>query len=359
MNRVLLPFVAFTCLIAVQPLWAKHPDFRLQVVPAIVYKVDDPGNTRTSSFIFDLAVICSTDCELTPVSARVELWSVGSIIEQQEWATEMLAKIKGVNYRIQPDTPADSPRRVFTLPEAFDLHFYFRCLQALAIDSAEVRVTVADTKGHHAEQTLKIPIQYYQLKTTLIVPFRGNGVVGQDWMTNGGHGGGRGGTFGTEFATDLRALDANFAEQKNGNDPSPASATPWGREIIAPAAGIVTYARNDIPDNPKQGEDPGLYKSLHDPIMGTAGNCVIIDHGNSEYSVLMHMQQGSVRVKVGDRVTAGQVIGKLGNSGNSFGPHLHYQLMSGPQLFYAQGLPFKFQNIDVDPLSRGRLFVTQ
>ena len=64
------------------------------------------------------------------------------------------------------------------------------------------------------------------------------------------------------------------------------------------------------------------------------GNCVIIDHGNSEYSVVAHMQQGSVTVKVGERVAAGQVIGKLGNSGDSFGPHLHYQLQSGPQLFH-------------------------
>ena len=84
------------------------------------------------------------------------------------------------------------------------------------------------------------------------------------------------------------------------------------------------------------------------------GNCVIIDHGNSEYSVMAHMQQGSVTVKVGERVAAGQVIGRLGNSGDSFGPHLHYQLQSGPQLFHDQALPFRFQNIDVPQLSRGR-----
>jgi len=58
------------------------------------------------------------------------------------------------------------------------------------------------------------------------------------------------------------------------------------------------------------------------------GNCVIIDHGNSEYSLMAHMQQGSVTVKVGERAVAGQVIGKLGDSGDSFGPHVHYQLQS-------------------------------
>ena len=168
----------------------------------------------------------------------------------------MLAKIKGVSYRILPDTPVQSPRRMFTLPEAFDLHFYFRCPQALAIDSIDVRVKVTNAKSRRAEQMLRIPIQYYQQKTSLIVPFRGLGIVGQDWITHGGHGGSHGGVYGSDFAIDLRGLDENYAEQKNDADGN-ASAAGWGREILAPAAGTVTYARNDVHDNPRPGEPPG------------------------------------------------------------------------------------------------------
>ena len=316
----------------------------------MVYKVDDPGNTKTSSFGFDIAVICSSDCELMPVSASVELSNGRSTVDRQEWTTEMLAKIKQSNHRIQPDTPVSSPRRMVALPEAFDLHFYFRCPQALAIDSAALRVKVADAKGHRAEQVLTIPIQYYQQKTPLLVPFRGLGVVGQDWMTNGGHAGG----FGTDFAVDLRGLDDNYAEQKNGGDEN-ASAVGWGRDILAPAAGTVTYARNDVPNNPRQGPPPDdkWFATLHDPALASFGNCVVIDHGNSEFSLLAHMQEGSVTVKVGDRVVAGQVIGRLGNSGNSFGPHLHYQLQSDPRPLHGQSLPFKFQGVDGPPF-RGR-----
>src|SRR5438105_15568165 len=109
MRRVSLLLVVLACLFVVQTTWASQPNFHLQVIPAIVYKVDDPGNTKTSSFVFDLAVICSTDCALTPISARVELSSAGSIVQRQDWTTEMLAKIKGVSYRIQPDTPVSSP----------------------------------------------------------------------------------------------------------------------------------------------------------------------------------------------------------------------------------------------------------
>lgn len=175
--KIVLFTILFACgLVSAQ---ASVPDFRLQLIPAIVYKVDDPGNTRTSSFTFEVAVICSTDCEFTPISANVELSNGGLIVERQQWSTEMLAKIKKVSHRILPDTPAWSPIRLFTLPEAFDFRLYFRCPQALAIDSAVVRVTVADAKGRRAEQMLRIPIQYYQQKTALILPFVVGALLGK------------------------------------------------------------------------------------------------------------------------------------------------------------------------------------
>jgi len=353
MRRALLLLAVPACLLAVEPAWASQPDFHLQVVPAIVYKVDDPGNSRTSSFVFDIAVICSTDCALTPISASVELSNGRSAVERQEWTTEMLAKIKNIRYRIEPSTPLASPTRAFTLPEAFDVRFYFRHPQALAIDFAAVRLTVADAKGHRAEQMLRIPIRYYEQKTALIVPFRGHGIVGLDWITSGGHGG-----FSNAFAVDLDGLDQNDGEISDANEN--AADAGYGREILAPASGTVVYARNNVPTNPHPGEEPGdnWYRALHDPVMAYAGNCVIIDHGSSEYSVMMHMQPGSVTVNVGDRVATGQVIGRLGNSGDAFGPHLHYQLQSGPQVFHDQSLPFRFQNIDA-PLHRGEYFVAK
>jgi hypothetical protein len=179
MNRALLLLVVFGSSVALAPSQVTQPDFRLQVVPAIVYKVDDPGDARTSSLVFNTAVICSTDCELTPISARLELFSARSIIETQVWATEMLAQIKRTSYRIEPNTPLASPTRAFTLPEAFDVRFYFRHPQALAIDSVVVRLTVADVKGRRAEQALRIPVRYYQQKTALTLPFRGKALWGR------------------------------------------------------------------------------------------------------------------------------------------------------------------------------------
>ena len=133
------------------------------------------------------------------------------------------------------------------------------------------------------------------------------------WITSGVGG------FGNSFAVDLDGLDAKDGELGEGNELTDDAG--YGRQILAPAAGRVVYARNDVPDNPHPGTEPGddFYKSLHDPIMASAGNCVVIDHGNSEFSVIMHMQPGSVTVKVGELVIAGQVIGKLGVQGTLSG----------------------------------------
>ena len=73
--------------------------------------------------MFDIAVICSAACALTPISASVELSSGRSKVERQEWTAETLAKIKGVSYRILPDTPVASSRRMFSLPESLTFPF--------------------------------------------------------------------------------------------------------------------------------------------------------------------------------------------------------------------------------------------
>ena len=111
--------------------------------------------------------------------------------------------------------------------------------------------------------------------------------------------------------------------------------------ILAPAAGKVVSAVDEYDDNPP------LHPSPDNP---PEGNNIVIDHGNSEFSVLAHLKHGSVKVKAGDTVTAGQLIGFCGNSGNSPIPHLHYHLQNTPTIFKAEGLPIQFH----DYLSNGK-----
>lgn len=119
----------------------------------------------------------------------------------------------------------------------------------------------------------------------------------------------------------------------------------WGAPVTAPGAGKVIRAVSNLPDNAK-GKRPPFSRDqfVADPSL-MWGNHVEIDHGNGEVSLLAHMKHGSVTLKVGDDVTAGQKIGEMGFSGDAFLVHLHYDLKSGPG-FKADGLPSPFNNFE-------------
>jgi murein DD-endopeptidase MepM/ murein hydrolase activator NlpD len=78
------------------------------------------------------------------------------------------------------------------------------------------------------------------------------------------------------------------------------------------------------------------------------GNRLVLDLGDGVYAMLAHLQQHSVTVAVGDRVTASQPIARCGNTGNSSEPHLHFQLCDRPTLATAAGYPFAFRAISID-----------
>lgn len=77
------------------------------------------------------------------------------------------------------------------------------------------------------------------------------------------------------------------------------------------------------------------------------GNHLILDFGNGTYAAYAHLRRGSLAVREGDRVHAGQLIARCGNSGNSSEPHLHFQLMDGPDPDAARGVPFTWHGVGV------------
>jgi murein DD-endopeptidase MepM/ murein hydrolase activator NlpD len=86
-----------------------------------------------------------------------------------------------------------------------------------------------------------------------------------------------------------------------------------------------------------------------------AGNHVIIDMGNGHYAMYAHLATGTLKVKVGDTVTRGQVLGLLGNTGNSDSPHLHFQVMDRPSALDANGLPFVFDEMEFEGMATGTI----
>jgi hypothetical protein len=107
----------------------------------------------------------------------------------------------------------------------------------------------------------------------------------------------------------------------------------FGADVVASEAGRVTEARDGLRDEP-----PGRMPDL--PLPDIPGNYVVIDHGGGRYAVYAHLKSGSVAVKAGERVRAGDRIGLLGSSGGSSAPHLHFHVVSGPSGVASQGVPY-------------------
>jgi len=110
--------------------------------------------------------------------------------------------------------------------------------------------------------------------------------------------------------------------------------TIFGKDVIAVADGTVVATRNDLPEQP-----PGkLPDNL--PIDQADGNFVVLDIGNGAFALYAHLQPGSVKVAPGAKVKVGDVLGKVGNTGNTSAPHLHFHVMDGPSPLQSNGIPY-------------------
>ncbi|HJV21649.1 MAG TPA: M23 family metallopeptidase [Holophagaceae bacterium] len=323
-------------LLACLPLVAQDP--WLRAVPDRVWKAPEAGRGY-EGWALDLVVGPGARAGLKPVALEVTLTAGGKPLEKTRLEAAALVALARPRYRLAPGAPATALQRAFALDEAFDLRLRFQRPQAWAVDGMSLRLELSEG-DRTLVRTLEVPLGAYTPKTSLIFPFKGPGLLTQGPIQDGGHAG-----YANQHALDALALTADYAPQLNDRDENDAYAG-WGHAVLAMADGVVVHARNDVPDNPRPGETlEKAWLTLPDPLTAVAGNCVVIDHGTGESTALMHLQKGSVAVKVGDHVKQGQVVGRLGSSGDSFGPHLHLQLMAGPRLFVDPSLPLRFTNL--------------
>lgn len=108
----------------------------------------------------------------------------------------------------------------------------------------------------------------------------------------------------------------------------------FGRTVYAAAAGTVVIRRDG-----EQEQTPGSLPAGA-TIQSADGNYLVIDIGEGRYAFYAHLQPGSLKPKVGDRVEVGDELGRLGNTGNTDAPHLHFHIMDGPSPLRSNGLPF-------------------
>ena len=118
----------------------------------------------------------------------------------------------------------------------------------------------------------------------------------------------------------------------------------YGVDALAVADGIVTEVKDGIPQNIPGADSRAVPITLET----VGGNHVILDIGNGNFAFYAHLQPGSLRVKLGDKVRRGQVVGLVGNSGNSTEPHLHFHISNGSSPLGSEGLPYSLTSFEVE-----------
>lgn len=186
------------------------------------------------------------------------------------------------------------------------------------------------------------PLDIYRKLPVISAPLSGknwvavNGCCGADSIHRSSNLSVNGGIyFAQRFAIDWMRLDESgrFVQGDASNVHNYHS---YGADVLAVADGTVVETLNNLDD-----QKPG---TLPDPktitLENVDGNHVVLDLGDGVFAFYAHLQKGSVRLASGDRVKRGQVLGKLGNTGNTSAPHLHFHLMESPSVLGSNGIPY-------------------
>lgn len=221
-----------------------------------------------------------------------------------------------------------------------------------ARDQVKVRVF---GQGGEMLAAAALPIDGSLSRTQFRFPLSGRWVAVVGATPHGGHRW----VLPEEFALDIAAFGADSRSFKATGERFE-DYYAYGATVLAAADGVVVKAADG------QGEDravlrrPGealeAYAERVGAIQGAllakgegaiAGNHVMIDHGNGEYSLYAHLKPGSVGVKAGQKIKAGEAVGRLGSSGNSTEPHLHFQVCDAPDPLHCAGIPPNFTGIEL------------
>ena len=236
--------------------------------------------------------------------------------------------------------PPESATLVFNPFFSFDLDLE---LSALKFDfEAESADHKQITKG-----TLTVKPEPYRAKTRMVSPLRGRFIVwdGHDFYSHHRRWDylfppirefGFTTTTG-RYSYDFIAVNG-AGDMSSGDETKNESWLGFKQPVFSAGAGRVVASVDDRPDD-HEIDMSALRKDLN----AEFGNYIIIDHENGEFSLYGHIHQGSAKVKVGDRVSAGQQIAQVGASGSSLMPHLHFQVQTSAK-GNAEGLPSYFHD---------------
>jgi murein DD-endopeptidase MepM/ murein hydrolase activator NlpD len=167
-----------------------------------------------------------------------------------------------------------------------------------------------------------------------------------------------------EFALDIFSVD-DSGSSRRGTGARNEDFYAYGKPVLAAADGMVVKLLSGAAEEPPMLRKPGeamdaYYGRISERQIANFsrgelaifGDSVVIDHGNGEFSAYVHLKPGSITVRQGQAVKAGQTIGALGSSGNSTEPHLHFQVCDGAEILSCASISPRFSNIEL-PMADG------
>lgn len=323
------------------------PAVELVTSPRRVFKIPDYGKEDTEAWIFSLVVQTGDASPMVVESLRIDYQAGDRPVK-----SEILAP--------RDPTPALRPAAADMNGHPLPAPLYrplFHRVRGKEERASDVDLAVITLRGRLAdvafERSLRVPITRYTPHNAFTSPVRGPLLIKASQAIDGGHRNRSG-----QFAFDIFPLTPSYGVLVGASAERNEDLAGYGRDVLAPAAGVVVSAITDRPDQPRPGvNDEALYNPVY-ASGGDVGNSIVLDHGHGEFSMIAHLKPGSVAVRVGDRVEQGQVVGQIGNSGDTTAPHLHYQLQDGPDWRYSDALPVSFSDIPQN-LYRGDLVETR
>lgn len=220
-----------------------------------------------------------------------------------------------------------------------------RGAKAPASISHRLAFTRKAADGTVVERSLTgIPLTTQPPAITIGAPLRGPGWVAANGLFSKDHRRSFNAVDGREYLAQRFAIDwvqlgpdgRFFRESSTANE----NFYGYGAEVIAVADGVISNLVTDQPEN--AGSNPPTSRTV--TLDSITGNSLVLDLGGGRYALYAHLKPGSLKVALGDKVKAGQVLAQLGNSGNSDAPHLHFQLMNANSPLGAEGLPYQIRS---------------
>ncbi len=305
------------------------------IVAGLYDKLPFPNIGPLQEIAFDLGITAQDD-DVQLQGLVFQGYSGHQLLFEQRWSAGVIGQRTG-----EEDLTISANTGLAVRSIQFLLHAYERLtyVEVTAVGRTQATDAAADA-GQRIQAHCQSPVTYHEQQTDFYFPLAGTwwAVQAGDWSDF--H---KTEVYSQPFAVDFVKLGAEGrTHQSSGRVLTDHHS--WHQPVYAAAGGKVAYVCFDMPDMaPGAIPDQAIMRG---DMRRLLGNAVAVSHANGEFSYYAHLQQASLQVNEGEMIRRGTLLGRVGNSGNSPGPHLHFHVMNGPNLFIDQGLPFRFSHFE-------------